>query len=330
MINRNALRLAGAALTLVAASTFAAAQERDHRDFMAERAMMVRPELEGDGPFHLNGHAWKSQKAFVESGARCGQRILDADDMDGIDAHVRQFLTARTPLGLSPESAAVAGGNINVYFHVINKGSGISNGDIPDSQITAQMNVLNAAFASTGWRFTLVAVDRTTNATWYTMGSGSLAEDQAKAALRRGTAQDLNIYTANLGGGLLGWATFPSSYTRDPKDDGVVLLFSSMPGGSAAPYNLGDTGTHEVGHWMGLYHTFQGGCSGKGDYVSDTPAEKSAAFGCPTGRDTCPRSAGQDPIKNFMDYTDDACMDHFTAGQATRMNSMWTTYRAGK
>jgi len=229
---------------------------------------------------------------------------------------------------LEPE---VNGGVINVYFHVINKGSGISNGDISSQMINSQMSVLSNAFAPWGWTFNLVSTSRTTNTTWYNGCYGS-AETAMKNALHQGTADDLNIYTCNPSGGILGYATFPSSYNSAPLKDGVVLLYSSLPGGSAAPYNLGDTGTHEVGHWMGLYHTFQGGCNGSGDLVSDTPAEKSPAFGCPNGRDSCSgrRAPGLDPIENFMDYTDDFCMFQFSSGQDARMDAQFTTYRFNK
>lgn len=126
-----------------------------------------------------------------------------------------------------------------------------------------------------------------------------------------------SIYSFNSGSGagLLGYSTFPSDYAGAELDDGVVMLFSSVPGGTAAPYNLGQvcievfrwseisndfgtpqTLTHEAGHWVGLFHTFQGGCSGAGDSVSDTAPESSPAFGCPANRDTC--SGGSvDPIR---------------------------------
>jgi len=221
-----------------------------------------------------------------------------------------------------------------VYVHVINKGTGISNGDIPDQWISDQIMAMNAAYAPSGFQFVLAAVDRTTNATWYTAGPGTSAETNMKLALRRGSAQHLNLYTNNPGGGVLGWATFPSSYTKSPRNDGVVVLNGTLPGGSAAPYNLGDTGVHETGHWMGLYHTYQGGCAKDaakgGDFVADTPAEKSPAYGCPVGRDTCTTIAGSDPVTNFMNSSDDACMNSFTAGQSGRMQAQWLTYRSGK
>jgi hypothetical protein len=289
----------------------------------AAAACAAREAFESTLPWTFRGVTYPSKRYFVDN-YRCGAVKYKFAKQT---ARERSLGAARGKPGGGGGGAT--GGVINVYFHVINNGSGIANGDIPASQIDAQISVLNAAFAGTGWSFNLVSTDRTTNASWYTMGANSAAEAAAKAALRQGSADDLNIYSANIGGGLLGWATFPSSYAADPLDDGVVILYSSVPGGTAAPYNEGDTATHEVGHWMGLYHTFQGGCSKSNDLVSDTPAERSAAFGCPTGRDTCSAS-GADPITNFMDYTDDACMFRFTTGQDTRMDGQFSQYRLNK
>jgi len=271
-------------------------------------------------PFTIGGRTWASQQDFIDAGRRCGTPDLDPTIDD-----LTEFILSRQPV-----APLATGGVINVHFHVINKGTGILNGDITNQMISDQIAVLNSAYASTGWSFNLASVDRTTNATWFnTIAPGSLAEAQAKAALRIGGAADLNLYTANPGNDLLGWATFPQNYASNAKLDGVVVLFSSLPGGSAAPYNLGDTATHEIGHWMGLYHTFQGGCF-RGDHVSDTAAERSPAFGCPTARDTCQNKPGLDPITNFMDYSDDACMNEFTVGQDARMDQMFSSFRFGK
>ncbi len=283
-------------------------------------------------------NAESAQQAELDKNIRSivvkGGRLCGTDhDPEKIAVAERDFDLRRLEQRRSDDATMeVSSGVINVYFHVINKGTGIANGDISTAMINSQISVLNDAYASWGWTFNLVSVSRTTNATWYNGCYGS-SESAMKNALRQGSADDLNFYSCNPGGGILGYATFPSSYASQPKLDGVVALYSSLPGGSAVPYNEGDTGTHEVGHWMGLYHTFQGGCARNatsgGDFVSDTAAEKSPAYGCPTGRNTCTgnRFPGNDPITNFMDYTDDSCMFQFTGGQDARMDAQFTSYR---
>lgn len=291
----------------------------------ADLALMSAAKAHGSddhqGPFTIGDTTWPNQASFVDAGRRCRTRDLSPVRRKRVEAELARRR--------QEVSAQVSGGVINVYFHVITSSSG--EGSLSDAEIAAQLNVLNASFSETGWSFRLVSTSRTANDAWFTAGPGSTAEAQMKAALRQGTADDLNLYTTNPSNGYLGWATFPSEYSRNPRYDGVVLLHASLPGGSAAPYNQGDTGTHEVGHWMGLYHTFQGGCN-QGDSVGDTPAERSPAYGCPSGRDSCAgrKFPGLDPIENFMDYTDDACMNQFTAGQDARMDAQFTTYRYGK
>ncbi|KAF9471844.1 metalloprotease [Pholiota conissans] len=248
------------------------------------------------------------------------------------DAEVRIAEAKFKTEQVAPITAATAAAKtISVYFHVVSSGSSPSQGNVPDSQIANQISVLNSNYASTGWSFVLANTTRTVSSSWFTSAGPSTSQQTAmKNALRQGGAAVLNVYTvgfqSSATSGLLGYATFPSSYSSAPKDDGVVILYSSLPGGTTTNYNFGQTLTHEAGHWFGLYHTFQGGCSGTGDSVSDTPAEASPASGCPTGRDTCSAS-GVDPIHNYMDYSYDSCMTQFTAGQSSRMASQMATYR---
>jgi len=225
---------------------------------------------------------------------------------------------------------------VPVWVHVITRGAGFDNGELPDRLIRDQVRVLADSFsgktggAATGFAFELGGITRTNNQEWFErMVFDADVELEAKTTLREGGPGTLNVYTVD-GGPYLGWAYFPSILdTSAAALDGVVVDWRSLPGGTFAIYSEGDTATHEVGHWLALYHTFDGGCSPRSDYVIDTPAEKSPAFYCPAGRDSCPQASrpGLDPIYNFMDYTQDSCMFMFTDGQTERMQAAWAAYR---
>jgi hypothetical protein len=257
---------------------------------------------------------------------RCGTRQPGLEEAEQIEQRISRAPKIRTEV------------TIPVWVHVINKGSGFANGDLPEEMIRNQIRVLDDSYsgrtggAGTGFGFELAGITRTTNRAWFEqMALDFEIELEAKRSLKRGGPETLNLYTVD-GGPYLGFAYYPSIVTSATYAalDGVVLDWRSLPGGTFSIYSEGDTAPHEVGHWLALYHTFDGKCGSKGDYVSDTPAEFSPAFLCPVGRDTCTGASkpGLDPIFNFMDYTQDSCMYMFTAGQASRMRAAWAAFRA--
>jgi hypothetical protein len=223
---------------------------------------------------------------------------------------------------------------IPVYLHVITDGA---IGNLTDAQIADQITVLNRTFAggeggdNTGFSFRLAGVTRTDNADWFYAGPGGTAEHSMKRTLHQGGDNALNFYSTTAGD-FLGWAYLPDIVTKPGQQylDGVVIDWESIPGTSttyAGRYDQGETATHEVGHWLDLEHTFYGGCNAKGDFVADTPPERTPTSGCPAGKDTCSQP-GLDPIHNYMDYSYDSCYTEFTAGQTQRMRDAWLLYRA--
>jgi hypothetical protein len=196
---------------------------------------------------------------------------------------------------------------------------------------------MNRAYGHTHFKFELKHSEQTENDAWFIAAQGSSEEDDLKKALRQGGYADLNIYTTAQVDGTLGWTTMPANVGKeDFHYDGVMVDYRTLPGGTFAPYNEGMTVVHETGHWLGLEHTFEGGCAVDaktgGDMVADTPAEAAANFGCPAdSTNTCSGSngglAGDDPIHNYMECTDDSCMTGFTQGQADRAGAQWKLFR---
>lgn len=155
----------------------------------------------------------------------------------------------------------------------------------------------------TGISFRWKSTQRITHPTW-AVGDSELG---MKKALRKGTHGALNLYILEKVPGGLGTCTFPwdITYTDGAILDGCMVEVSTLPGGSKNRYNMGKTIVHEVGHWFGLLHTFEGGCAGDGDLIADTPASRGPTAGCPNGRDSCPEQPGLDPIHNYMDFSDE-------------------------
>ncbi|ROT37214.1 metalloprotease [Sodiomyces alkalinus F11] len=215
---------------------------------------------------------------------------------------------------------------VPTVFHVVSISDRPQDGYLSDETLMAQLDVMNEDYAPWNIEFSLINVTRTINVVW--------ANDQQalpmRRALRQGDYSTLNVYFLTNASGYLGYCTYPRQ-VEEGSDifyrDGCVVLADSVPGGALTRYNLGRTATHEVGHWMNLAHTFQGGCGCVGDMIHDTPPSANPSYGCPVGKNSCPDRWGIDPIHNFMDYSDDDCMNEFTAGQAWRMRSAWNTYR---
>ena len=212
--------------------------------------------------------------------------------------------------------------------------------NISDEQVTTQIEVLNDDYRAKNpdreqvpepWKslvadpniqFELTEITRT-----QTERDSFGTNDTVKATSTGGvdpwpTSEYLNVWVCNLGGGLLGYAQFPGG---PAETDGVVILYTAFgtTGSAAAPFNLGRTATHEVGHWLNLRHIWgdRTDCSGT-DEVSDTPRAQMPNYGTPTWPHiTCSNGPNGDMFMNYMDYVDDAAMFMFTHGQAARINA---------
>jgi hypothetical protein len=251
------------------------------------------------------------------------------------------------------------GGNINkatlltipCIFHIITDGAGAEN--ISAAQVQAQVDQLNIDFrnlagsidpvaADIEIEFCLAILDPSDNPLTEpginrvtTYGEGPFNTGIIDGTIKPGTIWNpdeyMNVWVADLSGGLLGYAQFPSNAGLGglganggaANTDGVVHLYSTIgsvanpfPGG--APFNLGRTMTHEVGHWLGLRHIW-GDANCGNDFCNDTPQSQTSNYGCPNIT-TC--DGQEDMVENYMDYTNDACMNIFTANQKDRIRTV--------
>lgn len=277
-----------------------------------------------DEPVTIGGRTFSSSADFIRQGRRCGT----PEPSVLIRGQTSRAFSAFRTLNIDLESKIV----VPVHVHVIHKGD---EGKVSESSIDSQIEVLDNAYKKTNVGFTRASLEYVDKEDWYEIGPppanpfADNKEAEMKRSLGKNQTSALNCYILKCSASLLGWATFPWEISIDLARDGVVILNESLPSGAAAPFNEGDTATHEIGHWLGLFHTFQGACDEPGDAVSDTPFQSSPTDGCPTGRDTCPALPGLDPITNFMDYSADACMLEFSSEQIARMRAFIALFRPG-
>ncbi len=224
---------------------------------------------------------------------------------------------------------------IPVVVHVIYSNS---QENISDAQIQSQIDVLNedynaansdfssipSEFAGVATNadihFTLSAVTRKSSSTTSWGTNDAMKHSSQGGVDAWDSSQYLNLWVCNIGGGILGYAQFPGG---DPATDGVVIgpNYFGRTGYVSAPYDLGRTASHEVGHWLNLRHIWGDGRCRQDDYVTDTPSSDRPNYGCPSYPTVHCRS--NDMTMNYMDYVDDGCMYMFTDGQNTRMRALF-------
>jgi hypothetical protein len=285
-----------------------------------------------NGPITLGGRTYTSRKEFILSGKKCGTKEPSEAKVLEVEGHLAKLYEKVHKDELAAKTTIYA--EVPVHFHVVTTSTGF--GGLSSTDVHEQVNVLNNAYRKHGVKFVVGGINTIQNEAWFDLGISSQEESDLKNANRVGGTNALNVYTVTNSEGILGWATFPWDVSDSQPMDGVVIDFRTLPNGDYAPYNEGVTLVHEVGHWMGLLHTFQGGCKkykSQGDMVGDTPAVAGPNFGCPADNtNTCRGTAygfkGNDLVHNYMDYGDDDCLDSFTKGQRQRMHQAWTAFRA--
>jgi len=311
-------------------------------------------------PVVVNGRSYESwteyflSDEFRDNGLRCGTRSPSPRAPGRIDV---QGTSGDCTMDLTNPLEEYAPGTIYEITVVVHRFESITGmGVFSDTLVQSQIDIMNEDFRAiagtlgeggtdTRIQFKLATVDedgnpfpgytRTVNEFWFNDLPDPLNGNYWDV-LAFDPTRYLNIYTLSPeapGGVILGYVPYLPQEGAGQPDDGVRCLWNAFGRNSGnPPYDQGRTATHEVGHYLGLYHVFEGGCSGapqpgcygSGDRVCDTEPDETSHGGCPTTSMTC---GDPDPIRNYLEYTDDLCMNNFTPEQARRMRCSMQFYR---